>query len=201
MADPRPYIFISYARAERERVISLVAELERAGVAVWMDEANIAGGANYGPEIVAAIHDACAVLVVCSAAAFASRNVRQEVALAWKYERPLVPLRLEPVEPPPELAYWLEASQWIDALIPDSVAFMDALLAALGRHGLEFGTADRTETHLETNLPAPLTEFIGRQHELGEIQQLLDANRLVTLVGAGGSGKTRLAIEASKLRV
>lgn len=47
------------------------------------------------------------------------------------------------------------------------------------------------------NLPAPLSSFIGRQHEIKEIRQLLSANRLVTLTGPGGCGKTRLALEVA----
>src|SRR4051812_3488553 len=46
------------------------------------------------------------------------------------------------------------------------------------------------------NLPIALTTFIGRRRERAEVAQLLDRNRLVTLTGAGGSGKTRLALEA-----
>ncbi|WP_326836093.1 LuxR C-terminal-related transcriptional regulator [Amycolatopsis rhabdoformis] len=42
-------------------------------------------------------------------------------------------------------------------------------------------------------LPAELTSFVGRQRELAEIRRLLAAGRLVTLIGAGGVGKTRLA--------
>jgi predicted ATPase/class 3 adenylate cyclase/DNA-binding CsgD family transcriptional regulator len=45
------------------------------------------------------------------------------------------------------------------------------------------------------NFPAQLTSFIGRQKELGEVRQLLTANRLVTLTGVGGTGKTRLAVQ------
>jgi len=45
------------------------------------------------------------------------------------------------------------------------------------------------------NLPAPLTTFIGRDEELALVGKRLDESRLVTLVGPGGSGKTRLAIE------
>jgi non-specific serine/threonine protein kinase len=41
----------------------------------------------------------------------------------------------------------------------------------------------------------PLTELVGREREITEVAQLLEGNRLVTLVGAGGVGKTRLAIE------
>jgi predicted ATPase/transcriptional regulator with XRE-family HTH domain len=45
-----------------------------------------------------------------------------------------------------------------------------------------------------TNLPVALTSFIGREREQGEVRALLDAARLVTLTGAGGAGKTRLAL-------
>ena len=40
-----------------------------------------------------------------------------------------------------------------------------------------------------------LTNFIGRRAELSQVQELLSENRLVTLTGAGGAGKTRLAIQ------
>jgi predicted ATPase len=47
------------------------------------------------------------------------------------------------------------------------------------------------------NLPLQLTSFVGREREIGELATLLDGSRLVTLTGAGGSGKTRLAIEVA----
>jgi predicted ATPase/DNA-binding SARP family transcriptional activator len=48
-----------------------------------------------------------------------------------------------------------------------------------------------------TNLPIPISSFVGRNRELSKIKQLLSDERLVTLTGAGGSGKTRLAIHAA----
>ncbi|WP_214325808.1 ATP-binding protein, partial [Nonomuraea sediminis] len=48
------------------------------------------------------------------------------------------------------------------------------------------------------NLPAPLTSFIGRDDDLARIDTLLAAGRLVTVVGPGGAGKTRLAVEAAR---
>jgi predicted ATPase/class 3 adenylate cyclase len=49
-----------------------------------------------------------------------------------------------------------------------------------------------------TNLPVMLTSFIGRGRELEAITALLDGTRLVTLTGPGGTGKTRLAVEAAR---
>ncbi|MGV3760440.1 MAG: ATP-binding protein, partial [Actinomycetota bacterium] len=54
--------------------------------------------------------------------------------------------------------------------------------------------------HLATTLPAPTSSFVGRAAELAQLHALLDdpAVRLVTLVGPGGTGKTRLALEAAR---
>jgi predicted ATPase/DNA-binding winged helix-turn-helix (wHTH) protein len=49
-----------------------------------------------------------------------------------------------------------------------------------------------------TNLPAPGSDLIGREAELSEAIALMTAHRLVTLVGAGGIGKTRLGIEVAR---
>lgn len=48
-----------------------------------------------------------------------------------------------------------------------------------------------------SNLPIQLNSFIGRERELAQVKRLLGSSRLVTLIGAGGCGKTRLAIEAA----
>jgi predicted ATPase/class 3 adenylate cyclase len=45
------------------------------------------------------------------------------------------------------------------------------------------------------NLTAPVTSFIGRERELGDLRKQLNDNRLVTLTGPGGTGKSRLAVQ------
>lgn len=55
--------------------------------------------------------------------------------------------------------------------------------------GVRGGTLD--------NLPVTLTSFVGREREMSEVGAMLAANRLLTLTGAGGAGKTRLALEVS----
>ncbi len=46
-----------------------------------------------------------------------------------------------------------------------------------------------------TNIPAQLTSFVGRERELTELAALAEAHRLVTLIGVGGTGKTRLMVQ------
>ena len=48
-----------------------------------------------------------------------------------------------------------------------------------------------------TNLPVPATPFLGRERELAEVVGLLEGARLLTLTGPGGTGKTRLALQAA----
>jgi transcriptional regulator with XRE-family HTH domain len=69
----------------------------------------------------------------------------------------------------------------------------DVLTARHGTPQAAFAAA-ATRAH---NLPVQLTSFIGRVAELGEVRALLTDNRLVTLTGAGGAGKTRLALQVA----
>src|SRR5271165_6184839 len=89
-----------------------------------------------------------------------------------------------------------------------------AWLTDLGTHGLrdlprpervvqlchpdlcnEFPPLRTPETCVAHNLPVQLTSFVGRGAQINEMRRLLADNRLVTLTGAGGVGKTRLAVQ------
>jgi predicted ATPase len=96
-------------------------------------------------------------------------------------------------------------SQTTRALLDDRFALVD-----LGEHRLKdirepipiFQLGDDTfpplKTISNTNLPRPASSFVGRERELREVVALIQGGgRLVTLTGPGGSGKTRLAIEAA----
>jgi len=82
---------------------------------------------------------------------------------------------------------------------PTSLTFSSTSTSSISssqqRH--EFAAAMQVKRSVKrrTNLPATITHFIGRKCEVAEVRQLLRENRLVTLTGAGGVGKTRLAQE------
>lgn len=56
------------------------------------------------------------------------------------------------------------------------------------------GTAAGGARPVRSGLPRPRTSFVGREYEIAEVRSLLQGNRLLTLTGPGGCGKTRLAI-------
>ena len=61
----------------------------------------------------------------------------------------------------------------------------------------EYPPLRTSETVVAQNLPAQLTSFVGREGEMNDVRQILADNRFVTLTGAGGVGKTRLAVQVA----
>jgi DNA-binding winged helix-turn-helix (wHTH) protein len=78
--------------------------------------------------------------------------------------------------------------RWIETLARRGYRFVGPVVERPG---------DRALDDKRTNLPEPLTSFIGRERELAEIKRLLPGKRLLTLVGVGGIGKTRLALQVA----
>ncbi|WP_346433589.1 ATP-binding protein [Nonomuraea composti] len=72
-----------------------------------------------------------------------------------------------------------------------------ALYEAILRQEPALGPPAPPPTKPPTNLPAPVTELIGREAELASVRASLGTSRLVTLTGPGGVGKTRLALAAA----
>ena len=91
-------VFISYASRDGNRVVPIADALESVSISVWRDQNQILGGDCYGPVIVRAIRNCQALVLMCSDASLRSKNVKQEIQLAWKYDVPYVPLLLEPAE-------------------------------------------------------------------------------------------------------
>jgi predicted ATPase/DNA-binding winged helix-turn-helix (wHTH) protein/Tfp pilus assembly protein PilF len=80
--------------------------------------------------------------------------------------------------------------RWIETLTGRGYRFVGPLTKVASDRSQDAGGRVRRST-----LPEALTSFIGRERELAEIKRLLPGKRLLTLVGAGGVGKTRLALQ------
>lgn len=83
-----------------------------------------------------------------------------------------------------------------DALGVDPSPELSALHVALLR-----GELGRREENRKTNVRAELTSFVGREADVVAVRELVAKHRLTTLIGSGGSGKTRLATETARTMI
>ncbi|MFE9204466.1 BTAD domain-containing putative transcriptional regulator [Micromonospora sp. NPDC007230] len=91
------------------------------------------------------------------------------------------------------LAYERTREALSDALGVDPSPELSALHVALLR-----GELGRREEHRKTNVRAELTSFVGRHADVAAVREIIAEHRLITLIGPGGSGKTRLATETAR---
>ena len=139
-----PDVFLSYASRDRERLKPIVRGLESRGITVWRDQERIDGGESYGPRIVDGIKNCKVLLLACSEASLRSRNVRQEIQIAWSYERPCLPILLESMTAYPEpVRYWLEGNQWIEVLDRPPEEWLPRVLISLDASGVSGRHPDR----------------------------------------------------------
>jgi predicted ATPase len=193
MAD----VFISYASSDPGPPAVLEEALEAAGHSVWRDP-ELMPGERYQDVIIAELNAAAAVIVVWSGASVLSEWVYSEARRA-NAQRKLVQVRTPDVGvddlPAP-----------FDAFHCPSIADVDAVLRAV-RALVQLASAvtdppaeDREEPTPHArgsagSLPVILAPIVGRERELAELGELVrGGQRLVTLVGPGGTGKTRLAV-------
>jgi len=200
-------LFLSYASADRDRALAIAGALDAEGLAVWIDQQQIAGGTAWAAGIAGAIRDCRTLLVLCTPASMHSRNVRQELQLAWDFDKSIIPLVDDVQDFPQEIAYFLHGRQWILLGDDGDQRWVNEIRQAVGVEPSPARVQERLKPDgrpaIGIRLPEPPGPLIGRTSQLEEIVRLLgsDSVRLVTLTGPGGVGKTRLALEAAQLLV
>lgn len=125
----RAPLFISHASLDAAAAARLVGLLEQAGQACWVAPRDIRAGHSYPGEILRGIQGCGAMVVLLSAHANQSPHVAKEVELAHREAKPVLPLRIEAVEPASDLRYWLSAAHWIDGFALDDAGLVRALLS------------------------------------------------------------------------
>jgi len=112
-------VFVSYCtKSDREAAYELVAHVESRGIECWIAPRDVQGGTEWAAEIVNAITVARVMVLIFSASANASPEVRREVMLAVHRGVRVVPFRIEDIAPAASLEYFLGGHQWLDAFPP-----------------------------------------------------------------------------------
>lgn len=110
--------------------MDVVADFERHQISCWISGRDVTLGGAYQAEVVDAINQCRAMLLLFSEAANKSEHVLREVELAAQARKPIYPLRIDSVEPAGGLKYMLANKQWVErrALGDRLVATIEQLL-------------------------------------------------------------------------
>jgi TolB-like protein/tetratricopeptide (TPR) repeat protein len=156
--DRRPRVFLSYARADRERVANIVTGLDAAGFEVWWD-ALIEGGSTFAKTIAAALAAADVVVVVWSKASVESDWVLDEAMYGRDHHR-LIPVAIDAVASPLGFRQYqvIDLSGWRGQ--PGAPAWLGTLRAI----GTIAATAGKPVP--ESSRPAPRTAANKRRRVL-----------------------------------
>ncbi len=138
-------IFISYSSKDREKAEQLTELLASAGLSVWIDQSGIDAATSWSEEIVNALDECKAFVVMLSPSSIESKNVVREVSLAFEKNKKILPLDLEPVSLPASLQYHLAGLQ------RTPMTNIDAIIRALGKLGLEATQAPTMKLIKEIN--------------------------------------------------
>ena len=111
-------VFISYSSKDKPAADATCAVLESRGIRCWMAPRDIVPGADWGESIIDAIHASRAFILVFSANANNSVQIKREVERAINKAIPVIPLRIENVVPVKSLEYFLSTPHWLDAFSP-----------------------------------------------------------------------------------
>src|SRR5436309_1461075 len=124
----RTFLFVSHVAEDRAAAMDIVSELERRGIDCWIAPRNVGAGKPYDDEIVEAIETSCAMLLVFSEYCNDSVYIRREVTIAGESHKPVIPFRIEDVQPRRGLRVRLLDLHWIDGF-PDRNRAIDQLVA------------------------------------------------------------------------
>ncbi|MEU5963746.1 BTAD domain-containing putative transcriptional regulator [Micromonospora parva] len=154
-----------------------VTRFDRLRLTAMEERFDVESSLGHGPELVAELTDLVAAHPVRERLVIALMRV---LAASGRDNEAL-------------LVYQRTSAALADALGVDPSPELSALHVALLR-----GEVHRREENRKTNLRAELSSFIGKDEAVAEVGALVAEHRLTTLIGPGGSGKTRLATETAR---
>jgi hypothetical protein len=111
-------VFISYSSHDKVAADAACAALEASGVRCWIAPRDITPGTEWGEAIIGAINQCRAMVLIFSANANDSPQIRREVERAVSKGVSVIPLRIQDIEPAHSLEYFIGTVHWLDALTP-----------------------------------------------------------------------------------
>jgi len=126
-------VFVSYSSKDKSTADAVCAVLEAHGIRCWIAPRDVTAGTEWGTSIVHAIGESRCMVLVFSDHANASPQVRREVERAVHKSIPIIPMRIQQVEPTDALEYFLSAPHWLDAFTPPLERHLQGLYETVSR--------------------------------------------------------------------
>jgi hypothetical protein len=108
-------VFISYQSDDKECADRVCEALERQNISCWIAPRDIPVGSEWAAAIVEGIQRCHSFVVILSSHSSSARQISREAELADDQKLPIFTFRIEDVQPPPGLLYFLSNVQWLDA--------------------------------------------------------------------------------------
>jgi TIR domain len=130
-------VYISYATPDKVTADAVCAKLENSGIRCWIAPRDILPGENYAEAIIDAIDSVKVMVLIFSSHTNVSPHVTREAERAVHDGIPIIPFRIEEVQPNTALQYYIGPQHWLDALTPPLEAHIfklaDTIALLLGR--------------------------------------------------------------------
>jgi tetratricopeptide (TPR) repeat protein len=143
-------VFISYRHEDQTVADRVCQALERRHVDCWIAPRDMPPGEDWPTGIVEGVQQCHTFVLILSENCQNSRHIARELELADSHAMRIVALRIQDVQPPPQLLFFLGNVQWLDA-------FGDRFDASMGRLAEAMTRSD--------SYPAPLTRIDPRVHD------------------------------------
>ena len=137
-AEGKPFpVFISYKKQDQTIADNIYDALVNRGISCWISSRDVKPGTNYQEQITQAIRNCGVMVLVFSRAAQQSPEIPRELALASQNKKPVIPVRIEAVDPDDVFAYTLATSQFLDAhdnWVANSAKYTGQIAEAVSYH-------------------------------------------------------------------
>jgi len=124
-------VFISYCSEDKRIADGVVHWLEDNGIRCWIAPRDLHGGSNYSAAIISAIGGCNVLVLVLTDGANRSAPVASEVEQAVRQGVPIIPFRVEDIEPSADIMLHIGSIHWLDAMTPPLEAHLDKLTIAV----------------------------------------------------------------------
>jgi hypothetical protein len=108
-------VFISHSSKDAKIAMAVCTALEASGIQCWIAPRDVPPGAEYADVIIEGINRTRFLVLIYSASANQSRQVKAEVQTAFESGRTIIPFRIEDMQPTGAMKHYISTFQWVDA--------------------------------------------------------------------------------------